>query len=555
MRQGNRPAHRTSRVRRGFGLVISGAVALTTLLAVPSTTLAAGGLTMTGFKPASGPIGTVVTVTGTGFASGDIVAFNGTPATSSTANKKGTKLKASVPAFATSGPITVTDAATGQTVGLPGTAFDVTAGLFASPNHVWAGGSLTVAGSALAPDQTAPIDVGKVLVGEAQTNANGDFSVGVVIPWNIPSGKTKLSVIASVGRFTFPIFIVGSWPSFHHDLSQSGVQPYEPTLTPKTVGGLGELWGDLADSVVYSSPAVANGTLYVGSDDQNVYALNVTNGTLDWRYTTGNAVQSSPAVANGVVYIGSEDGNVYALNASTGAVDWTYATGDSIQSSPQVSGGLLYIGSEDDNVYALNATTGALVWKYTTGDIVDSSPAVANGIVYIGSADGHLYALTATTGVLDWSASISGLGRSSPAVVGGRVYISSGDTNIYAVNATTGAIVWHYDTGQPNVSTPAVANGLVFVGSGEGDVYALDAATGATQWAFYAGGEVISSPAVADGVVYVGSYDDDLYALAASNGNELWSGKPGSTIGSSPAVANGMVFVGSSDGSISAYGL
>jgi outer membrane protein assembly factor BamB len=555
MSHDNRSAHRVSRVRRGFGLLISGVIGLTVLLAVPLPTLAAGALTMTGFKPTSGPVGTVVTVTGTGFASGDIVAFNGTPATSSTANKKGTKLNASVPAFATSGPITVTDAATGQTVGLPGTAFVVKAGVFASPNHAWAGGNLTVSGSALPPDRNAPIDIGKVVVGEAQTNANGDFSVGVVIPWNIPSGKTKLSVIESVGPYTFPIFIVGSWPSFHHDPAQTGIQPFESTLTPKTVVGLGEQWGDLADSVVYSSPAIANGTLYIGSDDQNVYALNATNGAFDWKYTTGNAVQSSPAVANGVVYIGSEDGNVYALNAATGAVDWTFATGNSIQSSPQVSGGLVYIGSEDDNVYALNATTGALVWKYTTGDIVDSSPAVANGIVYVGSADGHLYALTATTGALDWSATISGLGRSSPTVVGGRIYISSGDTNIYAVNATTGAIVWHYDTGQPNVSTPAVANGLVFVGSGEGDVYALDAATGATQWAFWAGGEVISSPAVADGVVYVGSYNDCLYALAASSGKELWSAIPGSTIGSSPAVANGMVFVGSSDGSISAFGL
>ena len=64
---------------------------------------------------------------------------------------------------------------------------------------------------------------------------------------------------------------------------------------------------------VYSSPAVANGVVYVGSDDGNVYALNASTGAKLWSYTTGSYVDSSPAVANGVVYVGSSDGNVYAF--------------------------------------------------------------------------------------------------------------------------------------------------------------------------------------------------------------------------------------------------
>ena len=72
---------------------------------------------------------------------------------------------------------------------------------------------------------------------------------------------------------------------------------------------------------------MANGVVYVGSNDDNVYALNASTGTQLWSYTTGNLVNSSPAVANGVVYVGSGDDNVYALNASTGAKLWSYATG------------------------------------------------------------------------------------------------------------------------------------------------------------------------------------------------------------------------------------
>jgi len=136
------------------------------------------------------------------------------------------------------------------------------------------------------------------------------------------------------------------WPMFHHDLTHTG----------------------------YSTSIVPN-----------------TNQTL-WNYTTGSWVDSSPAVAGGVVYVGSDDHNVYALNATTGARIWNYTTGSYVDSSPAVAGGVVYVGSGDSKVYALNATTGARIWNYTTSNLVFSSPAVAGGVVYVGSQDGKVYA-------------------------------------------------------------------------------------------------------------------------------------------------------------------
>ena len=70
-----------------------------------------------------------------------------------------------------------------------------------------------------------------------------------------------------------------------------------------------KLWNYPAGAAVISSPAVANGVVYIGSrDNSNVYALNAKTGTKLWSY-----VSSSPAVANGVVYLGSYDGKVYAF--------------------------------------------------------------------------------------------------------------------------------------------------------------------------------------------------------------------------------------------------
>jgi eukaryotic-like serine/threonine-protein kinase len=111
---------------------------------------------------------------------------------------------------------------------------------------------------------------------------------------------------------------------------------------------------------------------------------------LKWSYTTGagtQPVQSSPAVANGVVYVGSDDYKVYALNASTGALPGSFTIGDIVETAPAVANGVVHFGSDDGNVYALNASTGALLWSYGTGGGI-SSPAVANGVVYVDSYDG-----------------------------------------------------------------------------------------------------------------------------------------------------------------------
>ena len=113
---------------------------------------------------------------------------------------------------------------------------------------------------------------------------------------------------------------------------------------------------------------MAGSTVYVGSDDDKVYALDAATGQLRWSYTTGDEVVSGPAVAGGTVYVGSDDDKVYALNAATGHLRWSYTTGGVVVSGPAVAGGTVYVGSDDHKVYALNAATGDLRSSYTTGN-------------------------------------------------------------------------------------------------------------------------------------------------------------------------------------------
>jgi outer membrane protein assembly factor BamB len=338
------------------------------------------------------------------------------------------------------------------------------------------------------------------------------------------------------------------WPMFHHDLSHTG---YSTSTAPNTNN---TVWNYTTGNLVVSSPAVADGKVYVGSLDNKTYCFDASTGAYVWSYTTGNWVHSSPAVADGKVYVGSNDNRIYCLDALTGAYNWSYTISDFAFSSPAVADGKVYVGSQGGRVYCLDALTGAHIWNYTTGGSTFSSPAVADGKVYVGSNDFRVYCLDALTGASVWNYTTGYYVYSSPAVAGGKVYVGSGDNKVYCLDALTGAHIWNYTTGNVVYSSPAVADGKVFVGSMDYNVYCLDALTGAHIWNYTTGNVVYSSPAVAGGRVYVGSFDNKVYCLDALAGASVWNYTTGYYVYSSPAVAGGRVYVGSYDCKVYAFG-
>jgi PGF-CTERM protein len=88
-----------------------------------------------------------------------------------------------------------------------------------------------------------------------------------------------------------------------------------------------------------SSPTVADGTVYFGSDDGTLYAVDAATGEQEWAFThqPPYAVDSSPTVADGTVYVGSQGGNLYAVDAATGRQEWAFTQPSGIVfSSPTV---------------------------------------------------------------------------------------------------------------------------------------------------------------------------------------------------------------------------
>ena len=104
-----------------------------------------------------------------------------------------------------------------------------------------------------------------------------------------------------------------NWPQFRFDAKHNGCNPYEFILSPATVGNLVLDWTSPDRFGYDSSPAVANGVVYIGSDINNVYALNAATGAKLWSYRTSGVVFSSPAVVNGVVYVGSATATIQSM--------------------------------------------------------------------------------------------------------------------------------------------------------------------------------------------------------------------------------------------------
>jgi outer membrane protein assembly factor BamB len=363
-----------------------------------------------------------------------------------------------------------------------------------------------------------------------------------------------------------------NWSSFHFNASRTGKNGSEtilsqsdvPLLQQRWSTQLGPLQGGYLDYVA-SSPAVVNGTVFIGATDGNFTALDATTGTIRWQVATGSPIGASPAVAAGVVYFASSDGVLHALKAASGAVVWSRALVSGNITSPAVVGGTVYQAA-GTTLYALNAKTGAVLWSAQAPDTGPfTTPAVSDGLVIIESGvyvccafSLHVEAMNASTGALVWSYAAYGSGGETaglgPLVAGGVVYAGTERSlQLIAFNEATGSVLWEMPSRDLVTGIPTLANGLLYVEE-QNTLAWFNAATGVNV--SFVGGGSNGSLALANRVLYM--TNGSLVQAWKPGGNAaLWTAAPGGygPLQSSPAVVNGMVFIGSNSNSVVAYGL
>lgn len=204
-----------------------------------------------------------------------------------------------------------------------------------------------------------------------------------------------------------------------------------------------------AEGKIWSDLVVSENTLYFGSLDHKVYALNTLTGEQRWPpFVAEGAVAATPLIANGIVYIGSFDGNLYAIDAASGKAVWPrpFQGGGWFWGKAVEREGKVYAANLDGKVHAVDARSGQPVWAqpFVAPAAIRSSPAMVDGTLVVASVDGHVYGLDADTGRERWTAPYI-LGNEVVAdltAFGNAVYIRAKDNAIHVLAADTGGLLW-----------------------------------------------------------------------------------------------------------------
>lgn len=292
-----------------------------------------------------------------------------------------------------------------------------------------------------------------------------------------------------------------------------------------------ELLGEKRERAIFGTPALDSDTLYVGGYDGVLYALS-TGGELLGQEPLGGPIVGGPAVVDGVVLVGSSDGKLYALEVAKEpgrvrfSVKWRFPTEGKVWSSPAVAQGVVYFSSLDHNVYAVSLLDGAELWRFPTKGAVAATPVVAKGRVYVGSFDGVFYAINAATGREVWrfeGAKNWFWGRA--AVAEDTIYAPSLDGTLYALGIDQGELRWALDTDGPIAGTPAVVLDMIAVPSADGKIRLVRLKDGRQLDACNIGEEIRTPLVEQGGVIYFGARDRSIRALrikANGNPDEEW---------------------------------
>jgi outer membrane protein assembly factor BamB/tRNA A-37 threonylcarbamoyl transferase component Bud32 len=312
------------------------------------------------------------------------------------------------------------------------------------------------------------------------------------------------------------------------------------------VTGIKPIWSFKCEDEVRSTPLVAQGNVYVGCYDNNLYALNASDGKFQWKYPTDGGIVSRPVMYEGNVFFGSQDQRLHVVSARTGKVVWTYFTEGPIHSSPRIAEGHVFIGSDDHQLHAVNVNTSRSAWKFDTGDKVRSTPLVANELIYVGTESGDFLAID-YRGALKWRFQAKRAVTSSPVASGQAVFFTSVDGTLYCLDAHDGWVIWRFRLGKGSVSSPALADNYVIAGAADGLIYCVETQAGREVWRFRTEHQVGSSPAIYRDSVYCGSVDGSLYCIEYRTGRQRWKFETKAAITGSALAFDDIVYVGSTD--------
>lgn len=294
-----------------------------------------------------------------------------------------------------------------------------------------------------------------------------------------------------------------------------------------------------------------SGDILVADDTGRIQSL-ATDGTTNWSTSLSDDDRGShgtPAVADGTAYVGTYDGVVSAVSVADGEIEWQTDVGDAAAASPTYHEGKLYVAVE----YATPSGT-VVVMDAESGDVDrrDDRPTdhphstvavdLERDRFLFGSNDGHVYAWSFSDRERAWTYDTGGDVKAPIAISRGIAVVPSWAETLTAVDVADGTGLWEFETDDMVMCAPAVHDGTAYVGSHDGNVYAIDLATGEEEWSTPVNGWVTGSVTATNEHVLAGSYDANLYALDRADGSVAWTVEGKGDVTSAPLVTDDAIY-------------
>lgn len=304
---------------------------------------------------------------------------------------------------------------------------------------------------------------------------------------------------------------------------------YWASQTPSDKGNESSLYGG---GIAYD-----NGRIYTTNGLGYASALDERSGGIVWQVRPGGPLRGAPTVADGAVYVMSQDNQIYSLKQTDGTANWSQAAALEIAgvfgtASPAVGQGTVIGGFSSGELNAYRYENGRQVWQdalqrtsirtsVSSLSDIDADPVIDNGQVFALGQGGRMVALELTTGQRQWELNIAGI--STPWIAGDWLFVVTDDAKVLCVARGSGKIRWinqlpafekmKSKKGQIDYSGPVLAGSRLIVTGSNGVIVNIDPLTGSFQSQTRVGAGVSLPPVVAGETLYVYADDGKLHAF------------------------------------------
>lgn len=278
------------------------------------------------------------------------------------------------------------------------------------------------------------------------------------------------------------------------------------------------------------------GKLYATNGVGDAAALDAATGSVLWKVRPGGPLRGAPTVADGQVYVISQDNQIFALKQEDGAVVWTEAatletSGVFGVAAPAAAQGTIVAGFSSGELNAYRYENGRPVWQDALSRTsistavaslsdIDADPVIDQGRVYAVGAGGRMVAMELVTGQRLWELNIAGI--ATPWVAGDWLFVVTDDAKLLCVSRTSGKVRWitqlprwrdeEDKKGPISWTGPVLAGGRLLVVSSNGRLGNIALADGKLGTSTKLEAPVFLQPVVAENTLYILDNDGRLSA-------------------------------------------